>query len=88
MKIARYYAEQKNADGAHYPGVPQRDLTEEEFKALPEWIRNSIDGAPPESRMYYKSARSAKPADSEAEAVEEVIEVVVAEPDNPEGVEE
>lgn len=43
MSTAWYYDESKNPEGATIPGVPLRDLTEDEFKALPEWDRNSVE---------------------------------------------
>ena len=33
--IARYYDAEKNPDGGSLPGVPLRDLSEDEFAALP-----------------------------------------------------
>lgn len=54
MKIARYYDEAKNPDGAGLPGVPLRDLTEEEYAALPEWLQQSVDNLP-----FYRRTRPA-----------------------------
>lgn len=51
-KIARYYDETKNEDGGALPGVPLRDLTEDEFDALPPWLQESVDALP----MYRKTA--------------------------------
>jgi len=56
MTIARYYDEAKNPDGGHLPGVALRDLTEEEFSALPDWLQRSVDALP-----FY---RRTKPVDS------------------------
>lgn len=43
--IARYYIAEKNPDGAFLPGVPLRDLTAEEYDALPVWLQLSIDAS-------------------------------------------
>lgn len=51
MGIARYYDPDKNPNGAMLPGVPLRDLTDEEFAAQPERIKRSIDAEP----MYRKT---------------------------------
>lgn len=57
MDIARYYDAAKNPEGATLPGVALRDLTEDEFRALPTWLQDSIDACP----FYRKTApRSAK----------------------------
>ena len=48
----RFYDASKNPDGAMFPGVPLRDLTAEEFEALPLWLQYSVDAAP----MYRKTA--------------------------------
>ncbi len=56
-KIARYYDEKANPEGAALPGVPLRDLTTEEFDALPEWLQRSVDAQP----MYRKTAPPSKP---------------------------
>lgn len=63
--IARYYDESKNSDGGSFPGVPLRDLTEEEFSSLPEWLQRSVDASP----IYRKTKpRAERPADDEASA--------------------
>jgi hypothetical protein len=54
--IARYYIAEKNPDNGHLPGAPLRDLTEEEFSALPEWLQRSVDALP-----FY---RKTKPGDA------------------------
>lgn len=43
MNIARYYDEAKNPEGGSLPGVPLRDLTEDEYAAFPDWLQASID---------------------------------------------
>jgi hypothetical protein len=45
MTIARYYDESKNKEGAFFPGVPLRDLTEDEYAALTPRMRDSIDAS-------------------------------------------
>lgn len=54
--IVRYYDEDKNPpvrvapDGtkeyAYISGVPLRDLTEDDFNALPKHLQNSVDASP------------------------------------------
>lgn len=74
-KIARYYVAENNPDGGHFPGVGLRDLTEEEWDALPEGVQKSVDA----SDMYRKTKpdgweaapayeSGVKPKEQEAEA--------------------
>ena len=49
--IARYYDASNNPDGAALPGVPLRDMTEDEWAALPTWLQESADA----STLYRKS---------------------------------
>lgn len=51
MTIARYYLAENNPEGGSLPGVPLRDLTDEELLAFPEWLQASIDASP----MYRKT---------------------------------
>lgn len=44
MTVARYWDESKG-DG-FLAGVPSRDLTEEEFNALPKHLQRSVDASP------------------------------------------
>lgn len=44
--IARYYDASKNPDEAFFPGVPLRDLTSDEFDALPAHLQASLDASP------------------------------------------
>lgn len=44
--ISRYYDASKNPDQAFFPGVPLRDLTEDEWAALDERQQAAIDAAP------------------------------------------
>lgn len=53
--IARYYQEDKNEDGGALPGVPLRDITDEEFDALPAWLQASVDAAP-----FYRKSKPGK----------------------------
>lgn len=55
-KIARYYDESKNKEGAFFPGVPLRDLLESEYETLPEWLKDSVDSAP-----FYRKTAPPKP---------------------------
>ena len=48
----RYYDEKANPIGAALPGVPLRDLSAEEFEALPIWLQYSVDAQP----CYRKTA--------------------------------
>lgn len=50
MAIARYF-DARHDDGSYFGGVPKRDLSEEEFAALPDWLQASIDA----SSMYRKT---------------------------------
>lgn len=52
MTIARYYDESKNPDRAYFPGVPLRDLTDDEWLALPQRYKDSVDAAP-----FYKKTK-------------------------------
>lgn len=52
MAVVRFYDSSKNPDGGHIPGVPLRDLTEEEFSELPAWLQASVDASP----MYRKTS--------------------------------
>lgn len=65
MAIARYYNEEKNTDNRFFSGVPLRDLTQEEWDELAEWQKNSIDNAPDDQRMYFKSKPKKKAEPSE-----------------------
>jgi hypothetical protein len=67
MTVARYYVAEKNKEGGSFPGVPLRDLTEEEFDALTTWEQASIDASP----LYRKTPlpKASKPkADKPEEA--------------------
>lgn len=77
MPIARYYDDSKNEDGRAFDGVPLRDLTDEEFAALPEWLQLSVDAAP----FYRKTKpRTEKTEDAQAEP-EPAPEAAPVEPD-------
>jgi hypothetical protein len=68
MAVARYYNPDKNKEGGSFPGVPLRDLTEEEFDALDKNTQESIDASP----IYRKTAppKAAKPKSAPTEASE------------------
>lgn len=60
VKIApRYYNAERNEAGAHLPGVPLRDLTEQELAEMPGWLQRSVDA----SGMYFLTKPRAKPAE-------------------------
>lgn len=63
MSIARYYNEDNNPHGAAIPGVPLRDLTQEEYDALPDMEKASVDA----SELYRKT----KPASAKAKPAAE-----------------
>jgi hypothetical protein len=49
---SRYYDASKNPNESRYiTGVPLRDLSEDEFKALPEHLQRAVDG----SDLYRKT---------------------------------
>jgi hypothetical protein len=68
MAVARYYNPDRNKEGGSFPGVPLRDLTEEEFDALTPNQQASIDASP----IYRKTAppKAAKPKSAPTEATE------------------
>lgn len=82
-KIARYYVAENNPDGGHFPGVGLRDLTEEEWAALPERVQKSVDA----SKMYHKAAPpghvAAVPYESGVKPKEQEAEAVPAPPPTP-----
>ena len=41
-----YYDASKNPECRYFDGVPLRDLTEDEFAALPAWLRSSVKASP------------------------------------------
>jgi hypothetical protein len=63
-KVARYYSAEHNPEERFFPGVPLRDLTEDEFNALPEWLQRSIDDDP--LKMFTKTKRRETPAEAPA----------------------
>lgn len=62
MSIARYYEETKNPDRAFFPGVPLRDLTDDEWATLDKRMQESVDASP-----FY---RKTKPPTENAKAPE------------------
>jgi hypothetical protein len=67
MSIARYYDASANPEAAALPGVPLRDLTEEEFGELPTYLQESVDAAPFYRKTKPTSAKAAKQASAEKE---------------------
>jgi hypothetical protein len=68
IPIARYYDIEKNPEQAFLAGVPLRDLTDEEWEALPPHLQRSVDALP----FYRKTkSRTSTPALPDAEATEE-----------------
>ena len=45
MAIARYYDTAKNPDEAYIDGVPLRDITKDEWEALPERLQRAADAS-------------------------------------------
>jgi hypothetical protein len=67
--VARYYDKEKNAEGASLAGVPLRDLTEEDFEALPAHLQRSVDALPFYRRTNPNpTRRKAEPKSEAAEA--------------------
>lgn len=62
--IARYYDAEKNTDGGSLPGVPLRDLSEDEFTALPVWVQESVDASPLYRKTKPQGDKAANPAAS------------------------
>jgi hypothetical protein len=56
---ARYYDAEKNKEGRYFPGVPQGDIDDATWEALPKWLQETVDASP----MYRKTRPDAgKPA--------------------------
>lgn len=62
MPIAMYYDEEKNEGEQFIPGVPLADMTEEQYEALPDWLKQSVD----ESPLYRKTKPKGWKAPAEA----------------------
>ncbi len=52
MATARYFDEAKDDGTQHVYGVPMRDITDDEYDALPKWLKAQVDASP----LYRKSA--------------------------------
>lgn len=90
MSVARYYDEEK-AGGQFFPGVPARDLTEEEFDALPGWLQKSLDATKGPSKGMYRKTKPKgwkAPVEPEPEPTPEPTPVVEPEPEPEEEEEE
>lgn len=46
MRDLYLYKEKNNPKGGGIAGVPNRNLTAEEFNAFPDWVKGSIERAP------------------------------------------
>jgi hypothetical protein len=58
MATARYYNEDKSEGGTlHIYGVPARDLSDEEYEALPKYLQKQVDASP----LYLKSNPNPEP---------------------------
>jgi len=68
MATARYYDASKNPEERAFDGVPLRDLTEEEFEALPPWLQANVDAVP-----FYRKTKPRHPSEAEAEAPTEQV---------------
>lgn len=67
-KVKLFYDASKNPDGFALPGVPLRDVTEDEYEALPKHLRASAEASP----MYRKTPLpAAKPAQAESKSKED-----------------
>jgi hypothetical protein len=65
MSTARYYDASANPDEAYLPGVPLRDLNEDEFAAYPKWLQDSVDASPFFRKTKPQSAKAAKQASAD-----------------------
>lgn len=66
-KIARHYQAERNPQGTFFPGVPLRDVTEEEWEAVPDHIRRSVDEQQGE-RFYLKTGPNKPPKEPKSRA--------------------
>ena len=58
MATKYWYDEGKNKDGSqHIYGVPQRDISDDEYKALPKYLQKQVDASP----LYLKSNPNPEP---------------------------
>jgi hypothetical protein len=65
MAIARYYNEDENPrNDLALPGVPLRDLTDEEFAELPTWLQESVDASPLYRKTKPSGGKSGRKADT------------------------
>lgn len=60
---ARYYDEAKNTEGRFIPGVPLRDITQDEYEALPKHLQRSVDAAD----IYRKTKPKSEPKEGDTE---------------------
>lgn len=57
MSVARYYRPDKNVEQAEFPGVPLRDIEQDEWNVIPAWLQASIDA----SDIYQKTKPDTTP---------------------------
>jgi hypothetical protein len=62
MPIARYYDAEKNEEGRYFPGVPQGDIDEARWEALPKWLQETVDASPMYRKTKVAATAKAKPA--------------------------
>jgi hypothetical protein len=65
MAIVRYYVAENNPDGAYVDGVPLRDITDEDWQALPERLQRSADATGFYRKTPIPRAREQAPAKEE-----------------------
>lgn len=62
MAVARYLNEEAVTEGVFIPGVPLRDIEQEEYDALPKHLQQTVDA----SGLYRKTEPDKKPAPEKA----------------------
>ena len=77
MATARYYNEDKNNGKQIIYGVPMRDLTDEEYDALSDVLKEQVDGSP----LYRKTAPTKKTTTTAPKATERAEKPVEARSD-------
>jgi len=63
----RYYDASQNREGAALPGVPLRDMSAEEFEALPTWLQYSVDAQPFYRKTKLPTEKAAREAETNAD---------------------
>jgi len=67
MAIARYFDASKHETGQFIPGVPLRDITDEEWATYPDDIQASVDRAPFFRKTKPDTAATRRAAEKEAD---------------------